>query len=377
MTFEYQIDLPPLFRNGFIEASLSGDAPLIVTHCDDTKDELWRGEYVFAVAVKFPEVADDITVSEILGVWKGTIVSERFNQLIIPEDYEGLFSSMWGAFDENFVKFLPTDEIVDELWAEPGRLAIISFDQIEPQMKILAVNDQNPLYKSFDGEAYPLEFSYCLFSDASTVNGLIGDIPVTNRDEKKMTTLLMTGVTALTRDTAFKMEQHGILYPADQIKMWFDEADIVHISNEVPFTDECPVPTAASSPSRFCSRTNYLELLQHINTDIIELTGNHLLDYGEDAFLESITLFNQNNLSYFGGGQNLSEASTPLLVEEEGNQFAFLGCNAAGPESVFATPNYGGANPCNVEDLTQKIQELSNAGYQVIVGIQHYEACQG
>ena len=53
---------------------------------------------------------------------------------------------------------------------------------------------------------------------------------------------MLTGVTALVRGTASLMEGQGMTYPAQEIGDWLREADILHISNEVPFAENCPQP---------------------------------------------------------------------------------------------------------------------------------------
>ena len=68
-------------------------------------------------------------------------------------------------------------------------------------------------------------------------------VPATNRDPVRLTTVMITGVTALVRGTAWTMEKKGILYPAEDIRDWLRDADILHISNEVPFARTARRPT--------------------------------------------------------------------------------------------------------------------------------------
>jgi hypothetical protein len=77
-----------------------------------------------------------------------------------------------------------------------------------------------------------------------------------------MTEIVMTGVTALARSTALRMEEEGILYPALDIGELLSAADFTHISNEVPFFDGCPPAKPLRAGMRFCSDPGYIELLQ-------------------------------------------------------------------------------------------------------------------
>ena len=95
----------------------------------------------------------------------------------------------------------------------------------------------------------------------------------------------MTGVTALVRATAFTMEQRGVKYPGKDVRDWLRDADITHISNEVPFAHDCPYPDPVQPDMRFCSDPRYIELLEDVGTDVVELTGDHFQDWGSQAML--------------------------------------------------------------------------------------------
>ena len=80
------------------------------------------------------------------------------------------------------------------------------------------------------------------------------------------------------------MEIDGILSPAADVGPVLRTADIAHISNEVSFDADCPEPNPFGGTS-FCSQDEYFALLEEIGTDVIELTGNHLNDWGTDNVL--------------------------------------------------------------------------------------------
>ena len=103
----------------------------------------------------------------------------------------------------------------------------------------------------------------------------------------------MTGVTALVRATAFTMEQQGITYPGEDVRSWLLSADITHISNEVPFAENCPDPDPVQADVRFCSRDAYVGLLEDIGADVLELTGDHFQDWGTEAMLHTLDMYRQ------------------------------------------------------------------------------------
>jgi poly-gamma-glutamate synthesis protein (capsule biosynthesis protein) len=161
-----------------------------------------------------------------------------------------------------------------------------------------------------------------------------------------MMTLVMTGTTALTRATGWFMDNRGVNFPAENIMPFQADADILHISNEVSFTPKCP-PAELNGDEKFCSNPKYFELLKTIGADVVELTGNHNLDYGTAPADYSLDTYDAANIPYFGGGRNVDDAETPrILVAPDGTKFAFIGCNAIGPYGAWATAQTPGAANC-------------------------------
>ena len=75
----------------------------------------------------------------------------------------------------------------------------------------------------------------------------------------------------------------------------------------------------------------------------------------------------------FGGGADLVDSRKPLLIEDHGNQIAFVGCNEATPHEAWATAKSPGANPCDYSQFLPQITELHSAGYLVIATFQYRE----
>ncbi len=133
----------------------------------------------------------------------------------------------------------------------------------------------SPLDDDFKAGQYALSVSFSLLGKAEflqAVNDSIAEsgsalVPATNRDENKITTVVMTGVTAMVRGTAYMMEKYGMTYPALDIGDILRSADITHISNEIPFTETCPNPFYNAQNDAnlvFCSKPEYIQLLESV-----------------------------------------------------------------------------------------------------------------
>jgi poly-gamma-glutamate synthesis protein (capsule biosynthesis protein) len=288
-----------------------------------------------------------------------------------------VLSAWWGEPASQAVQAIPADQLLDTAWARRPAWAIIPFEAIEPRWKVLELDGQSPLRKGFDPRAYPLTVPFTL-SGEPTLAGIVRSawtsLPATNRDPAKLTTVIVTGVTAMVRGTAWTMEKKGILYPAQDIRDWLREADILHISNEIPFYADCPFPDPKYASLIFCSDPSYIALMEDIGTDVVELTGDHFADYGPEATLFTLDLYHQEGWPYYGGGANAQEARQPVLFEHNGNKIAFLGCNAKGGGYATASDTVPGAWACDYDIMRQEIQQLRLQGYLPIVTFQHQES---
>jgi poly-gamma-glutamate synthesis protein (capsule biosynthesis protein) len=182
----------------------------------------------------------------------------------------------------------------------------------------------------------------------------------------------LTGVTALVRATAATMEMKGVTYPGSLIKDWLSEADIAHVSNEVPFDKSCPTPSSSYTNLVLCSDPKYMQLFLDVGTDVIELTGDHFADRGVNAMLDTLKLYKENNLPYYGGGANEEEARKPLLMTVNGNKIAFMGCNGK-LKYPKATATIPGAARCDYDFFAQQVEDVKAQGYMVIFTFQHEE----
>lgn len=270
---------------------------------------------------------------------------------------------------------LPSEEIKSALWNNRQTLAFVPFEQLTPALKALPIDGMSLLDRDLETEKYPLVKTFYVSGDPTAVSFLIDLIgESTNRDETKLTRLAMTGVTALVRATAAQMEVSGVLFPGEEVAPILQTADIAHISNEVPFAENCPYPDATSASLIFCSRDHYFELLTHLGVDIIEVTGNHSNDYGPDSMVRSLDLYEAAGMVYYGGGRDLNDAREPAILNDHGNTIAFVGCNPVGPVFAWATESSAGATPCNdYAQIEQQISTLRDAGHVVVATMQYQE----
>jgi len=308
---------------------------------------------------------------DLRSTWQGSPAGPfTLHPLLAATDTVASLVVHWGPPDEGSVRLVAADQLLQEAEVVDG-WAILPFHALMPEWKVLRLDHVLLLEKGVDLTAYALQLPlYVENRRGPEVGALLAPIAgvLANRDESRMTVVVMTGVTAMTRATARLMDAKGVTYPAQDIVNWFSDADFVHISNEVSFKPDCVA--AGSGTMSFCSHDSYIALLEEINVNIVELTGNHLEDKGAQWVDYSLDLYRDRGWQWFGGGANQLEASRPLTMTHSGNRIAFIGCNTVGP---FAGEDSGGAARCDFPVLEQAIEELRTAGYLPIVTIQYLE----
>lgn len=331
--------------------------------------------WIYALVAPFATVTDGVTLDELKTAWSvsssGPISA---SPLWMADSTLAAFTALWGEPAPGSVQTASAEELIDILWTNQPSWGIVPFENLETKLKVLSIDGQSPIHKDFEVVSYPLKVEFALRVFDRNPATLSLAIPNTNREPERMTTVILTGVTALVRATAYTMETKGVTYPGSDIRGFMRAADITHISNEIPFHTGCDFPNPSRYKLVFCSDPKYIELLKDVGTDVVELTGNHFADYGPAAMLETLEIYRKNGIPYYGGGADLNDAVKPLLLEHNGNKIAFIGCNPVDlGKPPVATQNKPGAAPCSHKYLVDAIEGLKAQGYLVIATFQHQE----
>jgi hypothetical protein len=339
--------------------------------------------WVYSLVAPFPTLTSAVSAQDLLNCWRGTPSGPFAGRpLLLDDGTLQVFSRLWGEPAGGAVQVVPFDKLLETGWGQRDAWAIVPFEAVEPRWKVLEIDGNSPLHKDFNLEQYPLVVPLALQGSqplAQAALSLYGPdspaplLPPSNRDPGRLAVVALTGVTALVRATAATMEQKGILYPGKDVRDWLRSADLTHISNEVPFAKNCPAPDPFQADMRFCSDPRYIALLEDVGTDVVELTGDHFQDWGEDAMLYTLDLYRQRGWGYYGGGENQEDGRRPLKIEINGNRLAFVGCNAKGGSYAQAGPNHPGAEPCTGDWMAGEISQLREQGYLPIATFQHNE----
>lgn len=332
------------------------------------------GNWVYALVAPFPTVTDEVSANWLQNLWQGQ-PEDTIQTLLVGENDLPALTSILGEPGQT-VQTQPKDQLLETAWTTQNTWAIIPFEEIQPRWKVLIIDGQSPIHKDFSADQYalnvPISANPVEADENFTLPPDLAAPHLSNLNSSKITTVMLTGVTALVRATAVGMDQRGILVPGENIAAIMQEADLLHISNEVPFAEECP-PHTLGNYLVFCTPESYLELLRSVGTDIVELTGDHFQDYGREGMLFTLGLYAREGWPVYGGGKDIFDARKAVTLEIKGNKLAFIGCNAKSPNFAQASETSSGAYHCDMDYMAEAVRELKAEGYLPIVTFQHEE----
>lgn len=264
------------------------------------------------------------------------------------------------------IRLVEDEALYNLLWRDNRAFSLVPFEQVTPRYRVLKVDERHPLD---DLLTYPLAFSG-------------GEA---NFNPALLTRLLMSGVTAITRNSIAPFDQNGVEWAAEGILDYVDQADFFHTSNEVSIVAGCPTTglTGLGGSSSFCSKREHFEVFNVLGLDVVELSGNHNNDFGYQAYLDTLEWYADNHIATLGGGRTVAEARQPHIIQHHDNSIAMLACNWVGPYYALVNETDGllggirpGAAECNREWLREAIPQLKAEHDLVVVSVQYLELDQ-
>ena len=257
------------------------------------------------------------------------------------------------------------DQLLNPTFLAENKIELIPVSELDFSKKLLSINGKYYLDNFTTGGVYRiLSFDSEKFREEiwPLVSSMMNK---TFPGSDTVLTFAQTGVTALSRGmhTKLKSVKDG-KYFAEQIGPFLSAFDITHTSNESSFTD-------LAADRNICSDKEFFNTLLAIGLDVVELTGNHNQDCGNQAALDSIDMYEKNNIKIVGGGRNATEAKVPLELSGKGTNITMLGFNqSTGGATKGSTP---GANQYYENVAAEQIKEAKARGDFVIVDVQYYE----
>lgn len=274
--------------------------------------------------------------------------------------------------DQNAVLYqilLPTTDFYDPTISVTPEVAktknLISVWDLTSEQHLLAIDNEYYLDTLSSGAFFEY---YLLAGDADDVQqaktileSKIQAFPTSD----EILTFAQTGVTALSRGMNRKLDQvQDAKYFSEHIGEYLSRFDLTHTSNESSFS-------TAATDRNICSKPNMIDVITSSGIDIIELTGNHNQDCGDEAAIATIDLYQNLNIKTVGGGKTADEAAIPLEISDKGTKITMFAYNYS--TGGYTTDNTPGANFYTEEKAKADIAAAKERGDFIIVDIQFFE----
>jgi len=132
--------------------------------------------------------------------------------------------------------------------------------------------------------------------------------------------------------------KEGAGAPSQAVKDLLD-ADIVLGNLETPLTKR---GTKTAKTWNFRADPKLLKIVKAAGFNLLNIANNHVWDYGQEGFLDTLKALKKNGWAYIGGGHDRAAAEKVHLVEFEGLTVGFLGMTSTHPEQGWAKTNKPG-----------------------------------
>ena len=149
-------------------------------------------------------------------------------------------------------------------------------------------------------------------------------------ESKSNVTLSFAGDVHFSELAISSYDNLGILGLADQTMIsYMQNADLFILNNEFVFSNQ----GEAMADKQYTLRNDpsYVKIFQQLGTDVVSIANNHILDFGREAFIDTLDTLSQAEISYVGGGKNISEAKAPVVRSIGGQTFAIFAATRVSP----------------------------------------------
>ncbi len=134
---------------------------------------------------------------------------------------------------------------------------------------------------------------------------------------KSATTLLAVGDISPNRDDPPSIFRHC----ADVLRA----GDVTFGQLEAPLSDRGMAMFTPALPCKLPAKNISALARGGAGFDIMSFASNHAVDYGYDAFNDTLDILAKNDIAPLGAGNNIAAARAPVIIEKNGVKIGFLG----------------------------------------------------
>ena len=210
--------------------------------------------------------------------------------------------------------------------------------------------------------------SFVFWQEKFTVSPPLNNVlPVASDGVEEPTVLLFVGDIMLDRGVELYIRQYDDWkWPFLNVKDIFEEADFVFGNLESVISDK---GEKVGSIYSFRADPKTMEGLVFSGIDIVSVANNHSIDYGAEAFVDSLKRLKEVGIAYVGGGTTRNEAETVVVKVVKGVKIGMVAYSAKGSPLWQAGENSPGISWMDSSRLAQLKQDIETAKQYVDIMI--------
>jgi len=101
----------------------------------------------------------------------------------------------------------------------------------------------------------------------------------------------------------------------------------------------------------------------------VNLANNHIMDYGEEAFLRTVDYLSCNSIGYFGAGNKKNNYNNPYIFDFEESKIALLGYSCPTTHAVFGSDTSNGSALLDVDAIIKDIRSCRAEVDMIVVSL--------
>lgn len=157
-------------------------------------------------------------------------------------------------------------------------------------------------------------------------NGTLFSLP--DRREAAQTEETDAGVSLTIAGDWAPIRAFGPIIENDPVSIYGDlfplisQSDLSIVNLEAPLSDQGEA--VSKSGAVFKGEKKHISGLTSVPFDVVTLANNHMFDFGQAAFQETLAGLDENNINHVGAGNCLADAAKPLIMTVKGLTIAIV-----------------------------------------------------
>ena len=295
------------------------------------------------------------------------------SDLVIPQELHESAGELLDRSD--FEDFGSTDEVLDHVSQNPEAVGLVPWDEVDPRVKALAVDDVSLLDPASAPESYPLISGNTTLPDPGELRRIVvaGDIVLDRgqpfavfKEGRGIDFPLDGGYAAITGRELVPnpYSESELVYQFDAerlgeggaVRDYLSNADLTLANFENPVLEN-----AVYHPEdpTFNGDLRLLPILTDAGIDGVTLANNHILDAGVPGLEETLGHLDDAGISYGGAGADLDATREPMIFDLGGLEVGVLSYQGVPSyEWAWATETAPGTAPLQEDVVREDIERL-------------------